>query len=509
MPTLSDTDVFPKLPQSYWLHSAHIPSFSPLQENIHVDVAVVGAGITGITTAYLLARQGVKTAVVDAGRIGWGTTGHTTAKLTAQHGLIYEELIAHFGEEKARQYYEANREGIRLIKGIIAEEGIECRLTAEDAYVYGQTNEEVEQIIAENEAYAKLGIPGEYAEATPLPFKTRAAIVMKGQSHFDPIPYLAALSDRIVKRDGQIYENTAIIGMDKGASTVLHTSAGHTVSCQYAVSASHFPFHDLDGLYFARLHAERSYAMLVRTEKPYPSGMYLSAGQPKRSLRPVAVGGESYVIVGGDSHKTGQGICTFSHYEALKQFAQEHFGLKEIVYRWSAQDLYTLDKVPYIGPQSSRSPQLLIATGFRKWGMSSSAAAARLICDLITGGDNPYRELFSPSRLHVDPDVKTFVTQNANVAKHLIAGKLGLVHRRVEELKNDEGAAVRINGKRAGAYRDEEGKLHQVDTTCTHLGCETEWNEAERSWDCPCHGSRFSYDGHVLEGPAKEPLARI
>lgn len=500
---------FPKFPQSYWLESSPTPVFPELEQDLQVDVAVVGAGITGITTAYILSGHGLNVALIEAGVIGQGTTGHTTAKLTTQHDLIYDELISHFGKDKARQYYDANNEAVQWMKQMIREEGIDCQLTDDDAYIYGETDEESENILAECGAYKELELPGGYAAETQLPFQVRTAIAMRGQAWFNPIPYVTTLCDRLVQRGGKIFGSTTIIGIDEGEHTVLHTQSGFTVTCRHAVSTSHYPFHDLTGLYFTRLHAQRSYAMLIRTRKPFPGGMYLSAGEPKRSLRPVSIPGGHYGIVGGEGHKTGQGICTFGHYEALRDFAEEHLGIEEILYRWSAQDLFSLDKLPYIGPQTNHSPSLLVATGFRKWGMSTSAVAARLISDLILGKDNPYAELFSPSRLHLDPDVKTFVKQNVNVAKHLIAGKLGLVHGKVEDLGLNEGGVVRFNGRRAGAYRDEEGNLHLVNTACTHMGCETEWNEAERTWDCPCHGSRFSYKGHVVEGPAKEPLATI
>lgn len=275
------------------------------------------------------------------------------------------------------------------------------------------------------------------------------------------------------------------------------------------MSASHFPFNDLNGFYFAKLHAERSYAVVGRISKDIPNGMFLSAESPKRSLRSVQINGESMLLIGGEGHKTGQALCTFQYYDALKTFGEGVFGLKDIAYRWSAQDLYTLDNMPYIGQELKDEANIFVATGFRKWGMTSSVVAALLNSKLILGEPSPYQELFSPSRLKADPSVKTFIMQNVNVAKHLIAGKLEMVHKEVNDLQNDEGAVVKVNGKRAGAYRDHEGALHLVDTTCTHMGCEVDWNEAERTWDCPCHGSRYSYEGEVIEGPAKKSLGKV
>lgn len=272
---------------------------------------------------------------------------------------------------------------------------------------------------------------------------------------------------------------------------------------------THFPFYDGRGLYFSRMYAERSYVLGIRSKQDYPGGMYINAETPSRSLRSTPMrDGENMVLIIGEGHKTGQGIPTIRHYEALQSFAEETVGIKEIMYRWSTQDLTTLDKVPYVGRFASEQPNILLATGFRKWGMSNGTAAAQLLRDIILEKDNPYRELYSPNRFHADPDIKNFVSQNADVAKHLIAGKFEMVLPHPEAVQAGEGLVVSNHGKRAGAYKDDAGMLHMVDTTCTHMGCETNWNSGEKTWDCPCHGSRFNFEGDVVEGPALNPLHR-
>jgi glycine/D-amino acid oxidase-like deaminating enzyme/nitrite reductase/ring-hydroxylating ferredoxin subunit len=502
-------DPFPQFPKSVWLSETALPTYPKLTNDLQTDVAVVGAGITGITTAYLLAEKGLKVVLVDAGQLANGTTGHTTAKITAQHDLVYDEFIAHFGEEKTRLYYEANYAALNFIKKMVVNHAIPCQFKEEDAYIYTVEEANVGKIAAESKAYEKLGIPGGYLEQAPLPFQTRAAIVMNKQAQFDPIPFLKHLTQAFIQLGGQIYEQTTVVGVEKGTPATLKTSEGFQITSSFVVSSSHFPFNDRSGFYFARLHAEKSYALAAKTAISLAGGMYINADTPARSLRTVKVNEEELLLIGGESHKTGQGVCTFQYYEALRQFGVEQFKLQEVMYHWSAQDLLTLDKLPYIGREVSDQPNMLIATGFKKWGMTTSVAAAMLNSSIITGEKSPYEELFSPSRFHADPMIKTFITSNANIAGHLIAGKFDIVHRQAEELQNDEGAVVRVNGKRAGAYRDASGELHVVDTTCTHMGCEVEWNEAERSWDCPCHGSRFSYTGSVIEGPAKQPLSLV
>jgi glycine/D-amino acid oxidase-like deaminating enzyme/nitrite reductase/ring-hydroxylating ferredoxin subunit len=500
----------PQFPEAYWLGSAELPSFPTLQEDIHTEVAIIGGGMTGITSAYLLAKEGKKVVLLEAGRILTGTTGHTTAKVTAQHGIVYDELLNHFGKEQTQLYYQANDEALQFIRTLVNEQKIDCDFSDQDAYIYTNSQQEMQKLIKEYDAYEKLDIKGrEYKTSIPLPVDHKAAIVMKNQAQFHPLKYLKHLVEEFTKMGGQIYENTTAVDIEEGNEPIVTTRDGHKVSCQHMIVSSHYPFYDIKGFYFSRLSISRSYILAVKTEKDFPEGMYITAEQPTRSLRYTEMNGEKLVLFGGDRHKTGHDKNTHQHYEALEAFAAENFGIKEIPYRWSAQDPATLDKVPYIGNYSATLSNIYVATGYRKWGMTNSTVAARLMTDMILERDNPYKDLFDPSRFKADPDVKKFLSVNSHVAKNFIKGKLEQPTTQPEDLKNNEGAAVMINGERAGAYRDENGKLHLVDTTCTHMGCELEWNNGERSWDCPCHASRFSYTGEVMEGPAETPLKRI
>ncbi|GAB6927661.1 FAD-dependent oxidoreductase [Paenibacillus sp. JCM 10914] len=502
----------PRYPESLWRATTEFSSYPRLAEDINTEVAVIGAGITGVTTAYLLAKAGKTVVLLDAGRILNGATGFTTAKVTAQHGMIYHELSSHFGDEQARMYYEGNREAIEFIRSIIGAEEDHYGLKLEDAYIYVQEDEQFRNKLEdEMKAYERLGIPGEWIDHLPLPIPSRGSIKMPGQYQFHPLAFLKHMTEQFLKLGGRVYENTTMdekIESD-GPITLFTKRGGHKITCEYAVSASHFPFYDGGGLYFTRLHAERSYAIAVKPETTYPGGMYLSVDQPSRSLRSVTYNGEEHVIVGGENHATGRSIHTHEHYENLSLFAGHMLGASSVPYRWSTQDLMTLDNLPYIGPITSSKDRVLVATGFRKWGMTTGTLAAHIISDQILGRSNRYAELYSPSRFKADPGIKNFIVQNATVAKDFVAGKVDLTHADITELSLGEGAVVRHNGKRAGAFKDDQGNLHLVDTTCTHLGCEVEWNEGERSWDCPCHGSRFRYDGEVLEGPAIEPLRKL
>ncbi|WP_373864292.1 FAD-dependent oxidoreductase [Paenibacillus xylaniclasticus] len=504
----------PEHPSSYWLESAtgEPLTFDPLNQDIEVEVAVVGGGITGITLACLLAEEGKKVALLEAGRLLNGTTGHTTAKITAQHDLIYDELIHHIGEEKSRLYYEANIEALNFIRNRVETNRIDCDLQNEDAYIYTTSESNIQKIDKEWSAYEQLGIPGRRISHIPLPVDSKAAVVMSGQARFHPVAYLKHLLQSFVDKGGLVFEHTTALNVEQGdpLSKVL-TNTGHTVECRYVASCSHFPFYSVRGFYFARMYAERSYVLGLRMKEgyEYPGGMYISADNQPRSIRQVTYNGDKLLLVGGEKHKTGQGICTIKHYEALEQFVRTTFGDWDIAYRWSAQDLTTLDKIPYIGRASKDEPHALVATGYRKWGMSTGTAAALLLKDMVLGIDNRYEELFTPSRFYADPALKSFLSANADVAKHLLEGKLEWVTRAAEDVEPGEGAVVQVNGKRAGAYREQDGTLHVVDTTCTHMGCEVEWNDGDRTWDCPCHGSRFSFKGDVVEGPAKKPLTKL
>lgn len=504
---MSSSEKIPQFPKTYW-REIELPAFKKLNEDLTVDVAIVGAGITGITAAYLLAKEGVKIALLEAGSVLNGTTGHTTAKLTAQHDILYDELINHFGEEKARQYYVSTSSAIEFVERTMTEKGIDCDFSKEDAYIYATTEEYVNKLQTEWEAYKKLGIDGALKDTIPFNIPAKAALKMSNQAQYHPLKFLRGLLNEAVKNGCAVYENTTAdeIDEDDGETKVI-TKSGNTVTCKKVIMASHFPFSDKVGLFFARMYASRSYAIGIKTDKDYPGGMYISAESPPRSIRYTPLDGdEKLIIIGGEKHKPGQGINTMVHYKALEAFAEEVFGIKEYTYRWSAQDLVTLDKVPYIGPVTSEREHILVATGYKKWGMTTGIFAGHLLTDYVLDRDNPYKELYSPSRFQADPDLKNVITSNVDVAKHLIKGKLEIVPRHPEDLQDGEGSVVTYNGKRAGAYKDKDGKLYIVDTTCTHLGCECEWNEAEKTWDCPCHGSRYAYSGDVIEGPALRGL---
>ena len=503
---------FSNFPESYWL-SSPIPNFPTLTEDIQTEVGVVGGGIVGIMTAYLLAKAGKQVTLIEANELLSGVTGHTTAKISAQHGLIYDELIRTFGVDAAQLYYEANNEGRELIKETAQTLKIECGLETKDAVVFATSDKYVKQIEKEARAYERLGIDGvlAYGQVAELPFPVEATITMRGQAQFHPVQFLASVLEEIEHLGGRIYENSRALKLSKD-DTIVHIENDAQLACDKVVIATHYPFNDFNGLYFSKLAISRSYALAAKVDAPIPQAMYLSAESPSRSLRSIPnIDGEEWLVIGGDDHDTGKSRTpTQAHYNNLEAFGRTWFDLQEVPYHWSAQDMSTLDKVPYIGQMTPSSSDIFVATGFNKWGMAMGALSAQLLSDLILEKPNPYVDLFDPTRSKLKvKDVQQFIKKNTSVAKDLVATKTQRPQMTPDELNFDEGGLVSVNGKKAGGYRDVDGQLHLVNTTCTHLGCGLRWNDAERSWDCACHGSRFSYTGDVLDGPAVKPLERL
>lgn len=490
---------------SIWRDTVHLPAFSPLKGECATDVLVVGAGITGITTAYMLAKRGVQVTLIDASKLASGTTGYTTAKISAQHGLIYDHLIRSMGEEKAALYYQANKEGLHWIGNHVKENDLHCDFNMQPSILYATSDKEAQDIEKEKKAYDQLGILGTLTDSVALPFAVKNALIMPGQAQFHPLMYLHELIAELVKMNVPIYEETLAETIEEKETERQVKTKNGSISCQHVLICSHFPFYDYR-FYFARMFPELSYLLACETDGALPDGMYLSAGNPKRSIRGLHLNQKDYLLIGGENHKTGRGESMERHYERLADFAEKQFGQTKIVAHWSAQDFTTLDQVPYIGRMTKNNPHILVAAGFHKWGMTTSTIAAQILTDIVLEQANPYLALFSPSRFEATSMLASFLVENLQVAGQLIKGKLSRPVPLSDELQNDQAVIAELHGERVGAYRNEKGELTVFDTTCPHLGCEVNWNEGEKSWDCPCHGSRFKASGEIIDGPAKDPL---
>ncbi|QUP88486.1 FAD-dependent oxidoreductase [Exiguobacterium sp. PFWT01] len=495
---------------SIWRQHDTGTPYPSLSVSESTEVVVIGAGIAGLVCAYELQKRGRQVTLLEALEIGHGTTGHTTAKCSVQHGTIYHKLIGHFDESIARLYYEFNSEALVYLKNQI-EEGFDCDHSNEQSFLYSR--EPNEELTKELDAYRRLKIDG--GEATEevrkaLPFSIEQALVIHDQAQFHPVKYLRELAERFVRLGGKIYENSRATEVSQGPRPVVTTSNGRRVQGNQVVIATHYPFNDLRGLYVSKFSIERSYIVACEVESRPLRGMYLEVGQQNRSFRSYSENGKSYLLVGGEGHTAGQVTDTRLRYDRLENDAQAHFGTHRASHRWSSQDLITLDGLPYVGQMFKREPDLFVATGFSKWGMTNGIAAGTLLADQLTGHANRFVELVSPLRQTVKPnDISAFLKTNLDTAAQFTKGTVNRLLERndVQDLQLDEGGVVQVDGKTKGVYRDLDNKCHVVNLTCTHLGCTVKWNNAERSWDCPCHGSRFDAKGTVLEGPATKPLS--
>ncbi|HZX21459.1 MAG TPA: FAD-dependent oxidoreductase [Clostridia bacterium] len=504
----SPNNGFSKEPESYWIASTDTTDYPALENDVTVDVAIVGGGITGLITGCLLKKAGLKVAIMEADRIAQGTSGHTTAKITSQHGLIYDKIATQIGMKKAKRYAQSNEKAIKLIAKIIEKINIDCDFEWQDAYVYTQSDNYVEKIKKEVEIAQCLGIKASYVTDLPLPFSVKAAIKFERQAKFHPRKFLLKVAQHINGDGSYIFENTNAVGIEKGEQCSVIAENGKKITASKIIIATLFPFSNFRGLYFSRMFQERSYIVAIKAKSKLPDGMYINAEKPTRSLRSHPFGDGEILLVAGEHHKTGHGKDENVHYENLINFADKNFGIDGILCRWSAQDCTTMDNIPYIGNISPNYPNIYVATGFKKWGMTTGAVSAMILRDLVVKGNNPWAEIYDPSRFIETGSVLTFIKQNLDVALNFISGKLptGAPYSKIEK---GEGKIINIAGQKIGAYRDEKGKLHFIDTTCTHMGCELKWNDAEKTWDCPCHGSRFSPTGEVIDSPAFEPLDKI
>jgi glycine/D-amino acid oxidase-like deaminating enzyme/nitrite reductase/ring-hydroxylating ferredoxin subunit len=485
---------------SPWLDGAPDRERPRLERDRTADVVVIGAGIVGVSAAFELSRAGADVVLLEGRRIGSGVTGNSTSKLSSLHGVHYDSLVSTHGADVARIYAEANERGLARARELTDELGIDCDLRTKPNYTYTEDDGRVSELEAEAEACRAAGLAVEVTTDVDLPFPVAGAIRLDDQAEFDPVPYLYGLADAIEAAGGALHEQTRATQVTGGR---VATEAGRVVRAERVIVATQIPFLDR-GLFFAREHVQRSYGITARLEGPVPQGMYLQAESPKTSLRPLRWNGEELLLVGGQSHELGHGDAV-EKFEALEALARERFPVTGFEHRWSAHDFMPDDGLPYVGRLQPLSDAVLTVTGLHKWGLAFGVESGRILGDIVAGRPSEAAETFDPWRLPPLSGAAQYVKHGVDTGVHLLADR---ARRRgsVDDLAPGEGRVVADGLGQKAVYRDDDGALHAVSARCTHLGCIVRWNGAERTWDCPCHGSRFEATGEVANGPATKPL---
>lgn len=498
---------------SYWVDSTQKTNYPKLDKDIETDVCIIGGGITGISTAYLLSKENpnLNITILEADLIAMGVTANTTGKVTSQHGLLYNYLYNSFGKDTAMGYLNSNEDAIRLIENIVKKENIECNFTKEDAYVYTCEKQNDEKIKEELNTLNSIGFEAEYLKETPLPFDIVSAIKFPNQAQFHPREYLLALLPILEKNNVKIYENSKVVDIKhKDDYYEIHANDS-VVTAKYLVLASHYPIKNFPGMYFIKMYQDSSYVIGVETEQEIFDGVYISCDTPVTSFRNIIQpNGKKLLIVGGSGHKTGAtDVNIEDSYINLENYIKTIYPDAKVKYKWMTEDCVTLDKIPYIGEFSNFLPNMYVATGYKKWGMTTSHVAARIITDKILEKNNPYEEIYTSTRLEPLKNSKEF----GNILKQSVYS-LGI--NKIKEpiidyndLENDSGGVVDYNGVKVGIYKDKDGNIYAVEPYCKHLGCELSWNNLEKTWDCPCHGSRYDYEGNIITEPTTEALDKV
>lgn len=453
------------------------------------DVVIIGGGIAGILTAYMLKENKVNAVILEREKVLTGNTMNTTAKITIQHNIIYDKLIKEFGKENAKRYALANQLALENYEEIISKNNIDCDFEIADAYVY--TLDSPGKIENEYKAAISLDIDAELVDSTELPFKIAKALKFKKQANFNPIKFL-----NYIIKDLTIYEDTTALEIN---DNVVVTNRGE-IKAKSIVIATHFPIINVPGYYFLRMHQEREYVIALKNAQLL-NGMYIDEKDGGYSFRRY----KDYLILGGASGRTGSNEEGGS-YDKLRELAKKLYPNATEEYHWSAQDCITSDGIPFIGVYSKELPNVYVATGFNKWGMTSSMVSAIIISGLINGKTYDFNEIFSPSRFDLTASIKNLVKDGFETTYNFIAEKIRIPLEIIENIKNSESGMVIYEGKKVGVYKDESGEIYTVSTKCPHLGCELKWNADDLSWDCPCHGSRFNYKGEFLDSPTIKNL---
>lgn len=540
--------------KSYWIDSVKdSKKYNVLEENIKTDICIIGGGLAGVSTAYNLSKYKIRTVLIEKDRIGMQTSGNSTAKITSQHGLIYKYLVDSKGKDFARKYYEVNENAIRDIENIIQKENIDCDFERQPSYVFTQKVQEVQKIKDEvnsinsfggkatlvdakdidinringvenvDKSQEKFKIAGDNIEKENLnrkrdivkeemkqilPIKALIGMKFDNQAQFNPYKYITSLA-RICSNTGvKIYENTKAIDVDTDDNGyyIVSLESGYKIKTKYLIITTKYPIVNIPGLYFMKMYQSTTYVVAMQTKQRLFEGMYINSEDPTISLRTAKFGNDYLLIVAGFDNRTGAGIDLKNSYKYLEEIARNIYPEGQIKYHWNTEDCITLDKIPYIGEYSKIWDNCYVATGFNKWGMTTSNIAGKIIADKIIGEKSEYEDIFKSTRLEPVKNIKEMTNMVKESINSLFIKKLEIPKEEANQIQRGEGKIVEINGQKIGIYKDKEANIYKVNPVCKHLGCELSWNNLDKTWDCPCHGSRYDYKGKLIYGPSVKNL---
>lgn len=481
---------------SYWLEKTSAKQYPTLDQDMSIHTLIIGAGITGLTCAYYLSAVTSNVVIVEADRIGYGASGRSTGKLTSQHGLFYKDLIHVHGEQVAKQYYCAQEEAIDSVESIIRQHHIDCDFKRCSTLLYAEKEEDIAELQDEYQACLDLGIPAQYLENESSTLPMKAAIRFVNQAKFDPYRYVLGLSDILDKADLHIYEHSSVSHIVKEEKGYRIFVANHQIRCQNVVMATQFPIYDDHHFFFARCYALSSCIAAFPYERFYHQDCMISMKEPIHSYS-LTDGIEPYLLCGGNAHAIGKEDKKES--DAFLHGLKKKWQIDDIPYYWSSQDYLSMDKLPMIGPLHKQDEHIYLATGFGKWGNTNGTIAGKLLSAYILKQPSQYQDIFSCHRLHTLFSPK-FLKINAKTMLEFFKSKALDIEETYPKL--GEASVIKLDHHTYGMYRDWDEQVYIVDITCPHLGCTLSFNTVDKTWDCPCHGSRFSYSGKIIKGPA-------
>ena len=491
------SDEIPGKAESFWIDSTPETNFSKLENGIKVDVAVFGGGIAGLTTAIMLKEAGKSVAVIESRRIVKDITATTTAKISA-HAFFYSTMLDNLGKEKIQMFADANLKAVESVSNLVSKYNIDCDFHRTPCYIYTESEEEAGIYKSEAEIAPKLGLPVSYTEDIPFSSQIKAGIVYQNQAEFHPRKYLLGLSKEISGEGSYIFENTRVLDVKEGTPYEIGTDHG-SIMADNVVVATHFPIYDPDNLY-TQLKITRSYIMAYYAKEPFPDGMYVCLN-PFHTYRAIPTEKGGMIMIAGEHQIVGTPIDTRKCYNNLEKYTADNWEIESIEYHWSNQDNASPDGMPIIGETSKSG--VYVATAFGGWGMTHATTAAFLITDLIIGKENHLTELFNPLRFKGSKPVVSSDNEKLETARKFQEDKINWPSNlEILDLSRDEARVIGEGKEKFSIYLDEEGHMHQLQAVCNHRGCTLVWNTAEKTWDCPCHGSRYNYNGQVIHGPA-------